>query len=848
MQILYYIHIYYILNQFSSAFYLQKYQFKFFVIMLRSTHLSNGIILTIKEEEGDVMKKLNINFFPIFLGLFLILGGLPIAYAQEQTSDEFTLEEIIVTAEKRVENVQKTSISITAISADDIRNEALNTLGAAMKDVAGVEVASSITGGQIYIRGIGAYGGEPSTAVLFDEVYSGRSVAISSAMYDIGRVEVLRGPQGTLYGRNATGGIVNVVSNNPTDKLEILGNMQIGNFNLKHFDGAINIPLSEKWAARLAVLQETRDGYLSCGAADSNKLSARIKVLYNASDKFSILATFDYNWEKDHGNNTVPIPGSAGKLPMMGPPVGTPGVTMANYGWKVPDENGDGMADDFGDPSTWGGGGPPGGPGAAPIDRTPDGIPDIVQTGWIVPGGADAWTNDKWHPAGSFTSKQKIFSLKVDLDLNWAQFTLIPSYTDVYSLNVDNMLLGIATSATGSLGTGQGGNRQQYTAEARLASPADSAFKWLVGYYGQKMPQEDVNQQDPTTYNDANWHFVNKRDPDMTMALFGQATVPITDWFRVTGGIRYSTDSNSTDYRYGNSQVSPSSPFYADTNGTGVYDSGWLHYEQDVKSTTYKAGVEFDPGENSMVYAQVSTGFKQGGMNMSVPPSEYKPEELMAYEFGSKNRFMNSRMQLNLEGYYYKYTNMQAQMPARIPFGDTGTTQDVQKIFNAKEGTNKGLDIELDYLITQNDKVNAALALVDAKYGELTLPSNPDFGGTEPFPLKGRQVAMSPDWVVKLGYEHTVNLENGAALTVGFDTKISDGYFTTAEQYLAGAWQDRYTRSNFNANYNTEDGKWVTSVWCKNLENHAQTNFIVPFYRRFVNEPRTFGATISFRY
>ncbi|MBN1627443.1 MAG: TonB-dependent receptor plug domain-containing protein, partial [Deltaproteobacteria bacterium] len=338
------------------------------------------------------MRKSFTFFFKCFVGVCIIFFTFTMAFAQESTSEEFTLEEITVTAEKRVENVQDTSMAITVISEDTLRNEALNTLGAAMKDAAGVEVASSITGGQIYIRGIGAYGGEPSTAVLFDEVYSGRSLAISSSMYDIGRVEVLRGPQGTLYGRNATGGIVNVVSNNPTDKFEILGNMQIGNYNLKHFDGAINIPLSEKWAARVALLQETRDGYLSCGAADSNRFSTRVKVLFNASEKFTVLATYDYNWEKSHGNNTVPIPGSAGNLPLMGPP-----GNVAASGWKVPDENGDGVADDFGDPTTWGGGGPPGGPGAAPIDRTPDGIPDIIQTGWIVPAGADAWTNDNWH-------------------------------------------------------------------------------------------------------------------------------------------------------------------------------------------------------------------------------------------------------------------------------------------------------------------------------------------------------------------------------------------------------------------------------------------------------------------
>jgi iron complex outermembrane recepter protein len=455
-----------------------------------------------------------------------------------------------------------------------------------------------------------------------------------------------------------------------------------------------------------------------------------------------------------------------------------------------------------------------------------------------LPSGADAWTNDKWHPAGSLTNIQKILSVKIDWDLNWSELTIIPSYTWAYQHNVDNMLFGIANSATGDLGTGQGGTREQYTGEARLASPADSAFKWLIGYYGQKTPSTDINQQDPTTYNDSNWHTVNKRAPDKTNAFFGQATYPIIDWFRVTGGIRHSTDTSSSDYRYGKSAQSPG----------GLFDSGWLHYEQDVTSTTYKGGIEFDAGKNSMMYAQVSTGFKQGGMNLNVPPSPYKPEELVAYEFGSKNRFLDGRMQLNLEGYYYKYTNMQAQFGVNVAIANTGAIQqNAMNILNAKEGTNKGVDAEFDYLLTENDKVNTTVALMDAKYGELAIPPDP-FSLKVPFQLKGRQVAMSPDWTVSLGYQHTVKLETGATVTLGFDTKISDGYFTTAEQYNAGAWQKGYTRSNFNATYATEDGKWVTSIWGKNLENKAQTIFIVPVYRRFVNEPRTFGVNISCKF
>jgi len=750
-------------------------------------------------------KKLWKVLFILFLGLGLVLVTFPTVYSQDEASDEFTLEEITVTAEKRTQDVQKTAIAVTAIAGDAISEKALNTLGEVMKGLAGVEVAGSISGGQIYIRGVGAYGGgEPATAVMLDDVYSGRSLTISQAMYDVERVEVLRGPQGTLYGRNATGGLVNVNTKNPIDTFETLANFQLGDYNLKHFDGAVNMPISEKWAARVALLRETRDGYLSCGGNASNIFSTRIKLSYKPNDDLSVIGSFDYTWQKGHGNNTVPVPGSAGKLPTMFP-------------WA---------------------------------DST------IPANGWIVPAGAlpeeaaSEWDNDEWHPAGYLYSTRKVGTLAINWDLGWGQVTIIPSYSDEYSENIDNMLMGVGTSATKEFSDNdrQTSIRKTYSVETRLASPADSAFTWMIGVYGMKMDRPAAEEpQDPTTYDDSSWHYVTYRDPDTTYAIFGQTTYPVTDQFRVTGGLRYSTDENGMKYRYGNSNVDPSHPLY---DGDSVYDSGMLSFEQSVSSLTYKAGIEFDAGDASMLYAQVATGFKQGGLNQTAPPSEYKPEELVAYEVGAKNRFLDGRMQLNLEGYYYQYTNMQAQFAEATTIGDSGSTggRAPQKIFNAETGTNKGFDVEFDYLFTKNDKLKMTLAYINATYGKLTLPPNPDWGSTDSFPLTGRTVAMSPKWVFGLGYDHTWYAESGASVIAGFDTKISSGYYTTAEQYLAGAWQESYTRSNILVSYFSADGKWSSSVWAKNLEDDAQTLYIVPFYRRFINDPRTFGMTISFNF
>jgi len=298
-------------------------------------------------------------------------------------------------------------------------------------------------------------------------------------------------------------------------------------------------------------------------------------------------------------------------------------------------------------------------------------------------------------------------------------------------------------------------------------------------------------------------------------------------------------------YRYGNSQVPVSHELY---DGDSIYDSGWQTFSKSVKSTTYKAGVEFDVAENSMLYAQLATGFKQGGLNMGAPPTEFKPEELVAYEFGSKNRFMDNRMQLNLEVFYYNYEQMQAQMPSMANIASTGGQGMIMAILNAESGKLKGLDLEMNYLLSQNDLVIFSGSFLSSELGRFIIPGPNPFGLAADFDMTGRQMSSSPKWAFTLGYEHSWMLENGATVTGKFDTKISDGYYRTLEQWLPYAWNDGYHRSNANVTYKSADNKWSTSVWINNIENGAQYSWAAPFYRIQIKPPRTFGVTVSAKY
>jgi iron complex outermembrane receptor protein len=190
---------------------------------------------------------------------------------------------------------------------------------------------------------------------------------------------------------------------------------------------------------------------------------------------------------------------------------------------------------------------------------------------------------------------------------------------------------------------------------------------------------------------------------------------------------------------------------------------------------------------------------------------------------------------------------MQAQMPTFAPIGDTGAVQMIMGILNAEEGTLKGLDFEFDYLVTQNDRLSVSGSFLDSEVGEFVLPPNP-FGLTAPFDMTGRPMSSSPEWAFTLAYEHTWLLDNGATVTGRIDSKISDGYYRTLEQWQPYAWEDNYTRSNANLTYMSGDGKWSVSAWAKNLENDAQYTWTVPFYRGMIKAPRTMGVNVSYRY
>lgn len=775
-------------------------------------------------------------FFASLLGAAVAFGGTCAVQAQE---DEFMLEEITVTAEKKAENVQDTAMSVSAITGSDIKDKSITDLQSALQRLAGVNILGIPGGGQVFIRGVGSTLdsnlGDPSVSVAIDDIYVGRTEAALSSMYDVERVEVLRGPQGTMYGRNAAGGQINLISKDPTDDFEASANLTLGNYSLMNAGAVVNVPLSENWAGRVALNTESREGYISDGSDSADKVAGRLKVSYKPSERLSILFTTEQTNDKSSAANTVPAEGSAGNLPIMGP--------VGDWAWTVPDADNDGVGDDVLD---------------ADGEEGSNGIPDIVDLGWETIG--DAWSQDEYHLAPVMDNTFQFYQVKLNYDMDWASLYVQPAVNINKRTLWSELLFGISQ---GSDLTEQSYEETQYSADVRLQSPADSNIDWIVGAYWLDSENKDANStvetdvlelsaEDWTEEDGGAWATAQYRRPSEVYAFYGQSTVPVSDWFRITGGLRYTVDNRQMAYRFANVDVLEGDDYYSEDLPVGdyglVYDSGVVEYSKDFDNVTYKGGLEFDLNDESMLYLSVTTGYKAGGLNLQSAPyiTEYDPEELVSYTIGSKNRFLDNHLQLNAEAYYYDYDGYQVQAYVQVLDALTGEYVNQQMTLNADTGYNMGLEIEVDYLLTMNDKMDVTCAYMDAEYGSVVLPASPFY--EYEFDLDGRKMANTPEYSGTIGYEHYWTTEDGGSLTGRIESKISDGYWATHEQYMTYGYQSSYHMTNLYLTYAFPSQKYSTGLWIKNLENEDVTVRAMPGYRRSIMAPRTYGVNFSAKF
>lgn len=637
---------------------------------------------------------------------------------------EGAITDIVVTAQRTESTAQSTPLALTVLGGEALETAGVTNAEGLTTKVPNVNVSNNVGAMSVNIRGVGTNNDnqsqEPAVNINVDGVYLSRATAAAGAFYDIERIEALRGPQGTLYGRNSTGGSLNIITRKPVDYLEGRAEIEVGNFDLLRTFGMINVPVVEgKIAVRAAFQTERRDGYTeNAPVTDYNDLdttSGRLHVLVTPNPDMSILLSADYTQL-----------GGVGSIHMTTP--------LASQSLVVPLDT-EGRRD-------------------TPIFGV---------------SGTFQW------------------------NLGPAQLTYIAAYRefDRYQLADSDFT---ATPGTRDPYRVYDWKQNTWTHELRFNSAKGAALRWVLGafYYSEDNEYNFTSfNSSPTTVSTC---VCIPEATGKSYAVFGQLTAPLSDAFSVTGGVRYTHDRKG--------EVGQTVIIRTTGENTIVDNFADLKFN----NVSGKLGVEWNVSDQNMIYASVSNGYKAGGYFDGFN-NRYLPEELIAYEVGSKNRFLGNSLQLNLAAFYYDYENFQANYLTTLPGGAR-----VVGIGNARKARSYGLELETLFRPSNNGTFDLSATYLDTKFVDFVLNSVP------PLDYSGLDMPRSPKWTLSGGYTHTFDLANGGTVVAGAHSYFQSGTYLMFQQF-PGSYQKSYTRTDLDVTYNAPRDAWYAGVYMRNLEN-----------------------------
>ncbi|MFO7276364.1 MAG: TonB-dependent receptor [Pseudomonadota bacterium] len=780
----------------------------------------------------------------------------------ERTEDQevVTLGEIVVTAQRVEENVQRTPVAVAVIDPDALirsgvsRPDQLTNLVPAF---VGQEAGGPYQ--TYFVRGVGNFTANPYSdpAIAFnaDGVYIGRPSSSSGFFYDLSRVEVLKGPQGTLYGRNATGGAVNVIPARPVlgeNSAELVAGF--GNFSAIEAQGAVNVALGDRSALRFAANIMQHDGYLSDGTAEQDDWGARLQYLVEPTDSLSIRLAADYSEQNGAGPGAYLV----GTFAFAGPAgyvlTPAPGVTD-KIGLHSP------------------------------------------QTDAVLSSVFNSQAGRVLEPLGTFPFNDNQY-WGVLAELEWSTdagtLTVLPAYREAE--------LDFLFTAPAFRGGRTVEQDEQFSIEARWAGKAGDRVDYLVGAYYFDESVEAAAQFAQLVLSP---YQTLVTDTEST-AVFGKVTFSLTDTLRLTAAGRYTEDKKRFD---GVSEThllfcgNPAPPqdfcpdvplmpffetaeelraFYA-SNGIPVtpvplyvlpgFVDGTpfvlnapipINSKLDNDKFTYRAALEWDVAPRSLLYLSYETGYRSGGFSFARGLETYLPEEIKATTLGSKNRFFDNRLQLNVELFRWKYTDQQYSQFGYDRGNPPATVFVTRNIGNS---TNQGIDIEMQWLATPNTLIGTTLQYLDAEYDSFVyltpnqgLPPNTAcaFSPTTENGLNewrvdcsGREAFNAPEWSFNASIQQTIPLGDNR-IVLQASTRFRDDMWV-APDYQPWALSKSDWQSNLAVTFDHADGNWFVTGFVNNIEDNRRITYIsttpsVSAVTAMFSAPRTYGLRVGFRF
>jgi iron complex outermembrane receptor protein len=755
------------------------------------------------------------------------------------------LEEIIVTAEKREEALQRSALAVTALSSRVLERQQISDLKSVTTLIPNLQIGLSSTQAafDLAMRGIVSTNrtefGDAAVAFHVDGFYSPRPQGATMLIHDMDRLEALRGPQGTLFGRNSNAGVINIVTAKPQiDK--VFGGMDVtlGSYDLQRVKGHLNLPLSDTFALRGSAYVEQRDGYIeflpgSRASAstprydDSDKLALRLSAQWEPSDQWTVFSSAERYADRGAGTIPVSLHPAEGR-DLRSALITSPGdLDMKNDTFH--------LRTDYR-------------PESAPLELS-------YLFGWA-------------RMTRQNVSDQDV-GLAMDPELRNLPEPPLPSTYDEERRTEDSLFLS-----------------SQHEFQIKPVDPG--AVDWILGAFYYKEDNSirfDIDVRDdrgdlPGAIDDGDVRYSQSfLQPHRTLAAwagFGQATWHASDATRVTAGARYTEDTKQD--RGGINLVCPSAnatigqggfnldgidtrdiPISDDPNDPNSCHISTYNDARVIWSKfTYMARLEHDFREGLLGYVLTNTGFKSGVIQDG--GSHADPEQVVNYELGLKATLLDGSMSMNTVAFFSDYSDI---LRTRVENDASGVHQLVTR--NATRADIHGVEMEWHWKPGVADSLQAVLTYLVAEYDDYPtvdtqyyLPADPQ---TPVINLRGNRLPFAPEYTAALVYEHSFRLPSGARLVPRLQSKYQSEMFLTDFNRPSDA-QRAYTRTDVSLRYESRQ-PWLIEAFVLNLEDEAVKNNVdlranqpgaggvagfPGVARAFFDAPRTWGLRASYRF
>lgn len=760
--------------------------------------------------------------------LLTVAGSLPaLAFGQ-------ALEEVVVTAQKREQRLQDVSVSVTAFDGDTLRELNMTNSVDIAGQTPGLNIGTPVGEGNnpsITLRGVGLNdfndNNEGPIAVYRDEVYQAAMPGLTFQLFDLERVEVLRGPQGTLYGRNATGGLVHFISNRPTEDFEGYFDLTVGDNSQIKAEGALSGSLGDSVQARLSVATNQYDGYvknrIGPDGNEGDSMAARLQLNFRASESTDILVNV-------HSGSSDAI--------------------APYYQHEPTDFDGDGAADPtdlFGyvdtDNDPWAG------------DYDQVGILDIENSGGSI---TINWHRDTFDFT-SITGMEGVEKLhREDTDMGPSAAVLPTFQADVDTFSQEFRLSGRNDRLNWVVGAYWFDSEADNSLDLMVNNPdgfiafldalpeADGGFEGGLAALTGYAPGPDPGALIPFLTYDVDY----EQDTE-SKGLFGQVEYDVSDTFAVTFGLRYTTEDRSFDYvnnfgdRDSDGVVTNAdgvlTNFLQELNTLDFFPPEWFLFSGDIDNDNIsgKLGIEYRPRDDVMIFANYSSGFKSGGFNGGfldltdgvIPPdTPYDEEQLNSFEVGIKSTLAEGRARFNVTVFSYDYEDYQAL-----------TFSGLSQFIDNSDADVSGLDLEFVWHPGENWDILLGASFLDTEVDQVIVQ------GTA---VSGTEMVLAPEFTLNglLRYAVPLTDESWVAFQVDFNHQ-GDHFFDITNSDVSK--EDAYTVLNARVSYQMNDN-WNLAAWAKNLtdEEYRVYTFdftsIAGFNQQFFAPPRWFGVSAHY--